>query len=128
MQSLLQVYVTLDTSQYTIRLFRDRVLKAALSMIAPDVNTTDGRIIISSEEGELTGASFCERLMRMAGYCRAVGQDHGGSWCERKVRRTDSGRFRAVTRDSSRSCASVSLGFSARVVRNYLLQDGCVDG
>lgn len=34
-----------------------QVLKQALSMRAPDVNTVDGRIIISSEEGECDGMS-----------------------------------------------------------------------
>ena len=68
------MYVTLDTSEYTVRAFRDRVLKAALSMVAPDVNTTDGRIIISSEEGELKGTGFfCGKFMQMNTPCRALG-------------------------------------------------------
>ena len=71
------MYVTLDTTQYTVRVFRDRVLKAALSMVAPDVNTTDGRIIISSEEGELKGAGFCAELTRIDTFCRALGEDFG---------------------------------------------------
>lgn len=47
------------------------------------------------------------RGSRKCELCRVIGQDYGGSWCEWKIRRAGSGRFRTGTGDSNRSCASV---------------------
>lgn len=49
-----EVTVALNTDTTSVGVFEDRVLKAHLGMVAPDVEVDDGKgtIIISSEEGE----------------------------------------------------------------------------
>ena len=49
-----EVTVQLNVSAVTVKTFEDKVLKAGLGMVAPDVEIDDGKgtIIISSEEGE----------------------------------------------------------------------------
>ncbi|XP_072169646.1 SUMO-activating enzyme subunit 2-like [Diadema setosum] len=49
-----EVTVKLNTNTTTVRVFQDKILKAALGMIAPDVEIQDGKgtILISSDEGE----------------------------------------------------------------------------
>ncbi|XP_037085820.1 LOW QUALITY PROTEIN: SUMO-activating enzyme subunit 2-like [Pollicipes pollicipes] len=49
-----EVSVRLDVTQMTARALEERVLKAALSMVAPDAELLDGRgtILLSSEAGE----------------------------------------------------------------------------
>ncbi|XP_043195202.1 SUMO-activating enzyme subunit 2-like isoform X1 [Amphibalanus amphitrite] len=49
-----EVTVRLDVSQMKLQAVEERVLKAALNMVAPDAELLDGRgtILISSEEGE----------------------------------------------------------------------------
>jgi len=49
-----EVGVRLNTTSITVKTLEDKILKAALGMVAPDVEIDDGKgtILISSEEGE----------------------------------------------------------------------------
>ncbi|KAG1655429.1 SUMO-activating enzyme subunit 2 [Nymphon striatum] len=49
-----EVTVRLNTEEFTIKTFEDKILKSQLNMVAPDVEIDDGKgtILISSEEGE----------------------------------------------------------------------------
>ena len=49
-----EVGVRLNTTAITVKTLEDKILKAALGMVAPDVEIDDGKgtILISSEEGE----------------------------------------------------------------------------
>lgn len=52
-----EIALKLNVETTTIKTLEDRILKAALNMVAPDVEVVDGKgtILISSEEGETSG-------------------------------------------------------------------------
>lgn len=51
-----EVYVAVNVDEMLLKTFETKVLKKALSMIAPDAtDVLNSRVIISSEEGETDG-------------------------------------------------------------------------
>ena len=98
-----EVSVRLNAERMTVRTLEERVIKAALNMVAPDVEISDGRgtILISSEEGETT---------------RPSGQwDSGQGWLLRSVQGSSGELMNAVRRVNIPGLLGEINHFSVRV-------------
>ena len=62
-----EVCVRLNVEKTVVKTLEDRILKAALNMVAPDVEISDGKgtILISSEEGETEANN--DKLLKVSG-------------------------------------------------------------
>jgi len=62
-----EAHVRLDLDKVTLRTFEDQVLKKGLAMVKPDVETTDSKVLLSSDEECPTSSAMYEKTMKAAG-------------------------------------------------------------